>query len=114
MPIYCYRCEACGHEVEEYQSIHDVAFLRCPKCAATEVYGRIPTLPHTDIKEFQTPIEMYSIAMNSDEEIRGFAARCPGVDVSADPEDPLYGIPVARTRQQKLHALKAMGCTEAK
>jgi len=32
MPTYDYRCEACGHEFEEFQSISAGALRKCPKC----------------------------------------------------------------------------------
>ena len=32
MPIYEYRCEACGHELEALQKISDEALLVCSDC----------------------------------------------------------------------------------
>lgn len=32
MPFYEYRCEACGHELEELQKINDPALTKCPEC----------------------------------------------------------------------------------
>lgn len=32
MPTYDYRCGACGHEFESFQSMHDAALKKCPKC----------------------------------------------------------------------------------
>ena len=32
MPIYGYRCTACGHEFEVWQSMSDARLVRCPKC----------------------------------------------------------------------------------
>ena len=32
MPTYPYRCRACGHEFEEFQSITEDALTVCPKC----------------------------------------------------------------------------------
>lgn len=83
----------------------------CPRCKQPE-YRRVPTLPHTNLIEFHTPIEMNSIAMQDDGEIREFLRRCPDVRVSTDSADPLYGVPVAANRAQKLQALKAAGFTE--
>ncbi len=34
MPIYQYRCEACGHELEALQKVGEVPLTRCPKCGA--------------------------------------------------------------------------------
>ena len=32
MPTYEYRCELCGHTMEEYQSIKADPLVRCPSC----------------------------------------------------------------------------------
>ena len=32
MPTYVYRCNECGHEFEEYQSIVDKPLDTCPAC----------------------------------------------------------------------------------
>jgi len=32
MPTYQYRCDKCGHEFEEYQSMTEDAIEVCPKC----------------------------------------------------------------------------------
>lgn len=33
MPIYEYRCENCGHEMEAIQKMADDPLTECPKCA---------------------------------------------------------------------------------
>jgi putative FmdB family regulatory protein len=33
MPTYEYRCKACGHEFEEFQSMSSDPLTMCPKCA---------------------------------------------------------------------------------
>ena len=32
MPIYEYRCDACGHELEQMQKISDPPLVDCPAC----------------------------------------------------------------------------------
>lgn len=32
MPIYEYRCQACGHELEALQKISDAPLTDCPEC----------------------------------------------------------------------------------
>lgn len=32
MPIYEYRCEDCGHELEALQKVSDEPLLECPEC----------------------------------------------------------------------------------
>jgi len=34
MPIYEYRCDACGHELEALQKISDPRLTDCPECAS--------------------------------------------------------------------------------
>lgn len=34
MPIYEYRCESCGHELEALQKISDPKLTTCPQCGA--------------------------------------------------------------------------------
>jgi len=33
MPIYEYRCEACGHQLEAIQRMSDAPLTDCPECA---------------------------------------------------------------------------------
>lgn len=35
MPIYEYRCEACGHELDALQKISDPPLTDCPECGAS-------------------------------------------------------------------------------
>ncbi len=32
MPIYEYRCDACGHELEALQKLSDAPLTDCPEC----------------------------------------------------------------------------------
>lgn len=34
MPIYAYRCEACGHALDALQKISDPPLTDCPECGA--------------------------------------------------------------------------------
>jgi putative FmdB family regulatory protein len=117
MPMYDFKCDDCPHADIEFASMQNAlpvgeCLPECPKCKGPR-YRRAVSLPHTDLKEFHTPIEMYSIALNSDAEIRAFT-RAAGDDVrvSSDPEDPMYGVPIAASRKQKRAALKAAGFIE--
>ncbi len=33
MPLYEYRCDACGHELESLQKMSDGPLVDCPSCA---------------------------------------------------------------------------------
>jgi len=109
--MYDYKCDYCHAERDEFQKMSSEPLTVCPVCGAS-AYHRVPSLPSTDLKEFDKPIEMFSIGLNDDEEIREFKAKCPDVDVATDPNDPLYGVPIARSRSQKKTALAAMGFVE--
>jgi putative FmdB family regulatory protein len=43
MPTYEYRCEACGHEFEKFQSIIAAPVKKCPKCGKNRVKRLIST-----------------------------------------------------------------------
>ena len=32
MPTYDYKCDGCQHQFEQWQSFHDEALKKCPKC----------------------------------------------------------------------------------
>ena len=32
MPTYDYKCDACGHEFEQFQNFSDEVLTKCPKC----------------------------------------------------------------------------------
>jgi len=37
MPTYDYRCNACGHEFEHFQSMSSPVLRKCPKCGKTKL-----------------------------------------------------------------------------
>ena len=37
MPIYEYRCNACGHELEKIQRMSDAPLTECPDCGKAEL-----------------------------------------------------------------------------
>jgi putative FmdB family regulatory protein len=41
MPIYEYRCEACGHELEQMQKISDPPLTECPACGQPQLRKKI-------------------------------------------------------------------------
>jgi putative FmdB family regulatory protein len=43
MPTYEYRCEACGHQFEKFQSIISASIRKCPKCGRKKVKRLIST-----------------------------------------------------------------------
>jgi len=43
MPLYEYKCDACGHEFERFQSITAAPIKRCPECGKAKVRRLIST-----------------------------------------------------------------------
>ena len=43
MPTYEYKCDACGHEFERFQSITAEPIRRCPECGKAKVRRLIGT-----------------------------------------------------------------------
>lgn len=41
MPIYEYRCQACGHALEAMQKLSDAPLNDCPKCAQPQLKKQI-------------------------------------------------------------------------
>lgn len=49
MPIYAYRCSACGHESDVLQKLSDPVLTTCPACHA-ETYSKQLTAPGFQLK----------------------------------------------------------------
>jgi putative FmdB family regulatory protein len=43
MPTYDYRCKACGHEFEQFQSMKDAPLRKCPACKKASLERLIGT-----------------------------------------------------------------------
>jgi len=41
MPIYEYRCESCGHELEALQKMSDAPLTDCPECEAASLKKKV-------------------------------------------------------------------------
>lgn len=41
MPIYEYRCENCGHELEKLQKLSDPPLVDCPQCHTPSLHKLI-------------------------------------------------------------------------
>jgi putative FmdB family regulatory protein len=41
MPIYAYRCEDCGHELDALQKLSDAPLTDCPACGASALKKQI-------------------------------------------------------------------------
>jgi len=113
MPVYEYECAACGHTSEEFQFMQDDRLTQCPGCL-DETYVKQVSMPHTDMKAFRKPIEMYSVALDTPQEIADFKRSCPDIECDANLNNELGGIPVAHNRKEKKQIMEAMGVVERK
>lgn len=110
MPLYPYKCDECAHTSEEFQHIRDEPLTECPVCKSA--YKRTITTFGTGNKLFKKPIEMMSIALEEPGEIREFQRRNPDVKIETNEAHPLYGIPIAHSREEKMRILRAEGFQE--
>jgi putative FmdB family regulatory protein len=49
MPIYEYRCSACGHDLEALQKMTDAPLRKCPECGKTQL-KRLVSAPQFRLK----------------------------------------------------------------
>ena len=49
MPIYAYRCAACGHQLDALQKLAEAPLVDCPKCAAPAL-SKLLTAPGFQLK----------------------------------------------------------------
>lgn len=111
MPRYEYKCPVCGEVREEFMRMCGADEAPPVKCNGCVGYMQRQVVGcHTDLQDFHTPIEMYSVACNSMEEIREMQRA--GVECSDDPKSELFGVPVARNRRDKKAALRAANFLE--
>jgi len=74
MPIYAYRCSACGHAKDVLQKLSDAPLTTCPSCGA-EAFGKQVTAAGFQLKGsgwYQT-------------DFRGGSAAAPAAATGAEP-----------------------------
>ncbi|MCC6334148.1 MAG: zinc ribbon domain-containing protein [Myxococcales bacterium] len=62
MPIYEYRCQKCGHELEVMQKVSDPAPEPCPKCGAAQALERLMSRSSFQLKGGGWYSDLYSSA----------------------------------------------------
>lgn len=115
MPMYPYEwTDAVGGEFEEFQHMSENPFTEKdgrPCCRTVPMFQPITRFGKGNQCDL---IEMLSIAVDTRQDISDFRQRNPGVQISSAPGDPLYGVPIASSRAEKLRILDAEGFVEAK
>lgn len=103
MPRYDYYCPNCG-VCEEFQHMREDTLEMCPRCQAG--YTKLISKPSGAMeREYRTPIELLSVAPANEAEEIMFRQRNPDAEMKD-------GVPIARTRKQKLRILKNEGFEE--
>ncbi len=108
MPQYCYKCPECGSTLTEFRSI-DARNRGCMCSCGTFCERDMLSegVPHSMNDAFYKPIEMHSIAPNTPAEKR----QLQEAGATFDKET---GVPLARTRSEKLRLLEVVGYVEMK
>ncbi len=113
MPLYEYRyTDAAGGTFDDVASIHSDALTSHEGRPCERMVQRPKVRTSYGAGGNTEPIEMMSISVDNDEEIAAFRRRNPGTDISHDRNDRLYGIPVVKSRGEKLRVLKREGFQE--
>lgn len=77
MPIYAYRCSACGHAQDVLQKLSDPVLTTCPACGA-EAYGKQVTAAGFQLKGSGWYVT----------DFRGGNTAAPKADAGAEPGKP--------------------------
>ena len=108
MPVYCYKCPLCEAVESIFRSIscRNVA-PQCPECGAAIMDRDIVAEgTNTPMQEYHKPIEMYSVAPTSADEVTELRRKLPNVKFNDQ------FVPIAHSRHEKLAILKATGFLE--
>lgn len=113
MPMYPYRyTDEPGGTFDEFQRMTDPHLTEkdgrpCERTVApfkaVTAYGEGN---HCD------PIKMMSIAVDNEDEIAAFRERNPGTEISSDRRSRDFGVPVVKSRSEKLRVLAREGFVE--
>lgn len=110
--------DACSHLTQSMSHLKDAITPRCERCGQDtrrlEKQGifAIGNGPRNLTGRFDKPIEMMSVALDDDAAIADFRERNPTAEVSSTRGHPLYGVPIAHTRQEKMEILTNEGYAE--
>lgn len=113
MPMYTYRfTDEQGGEFEDFQHIQEIAHTvkEGRPCERLVCGAKV----HTNYGKGNncSAIEMLSIALDNEDEIAEFRSRNPGVEISNRREDRNFGVPIAKSRKEKLRILEREGFVE--
>jgi hypothetical protein len=112
MPVHRFTCRNpdCKHDFIDYFKMSTVVPERvpCPKCHLMSAVREFPQT-HTH-KDFSKPVQHYACAPVNHEDVMALRNKLPAdIEMSTDPQDELYGIPISRNETQRQQVLKAAG-----
>ncbi len=96
MPTYEYRCEACGHQFEQYQSITAAPLRKCPACGKRTVQRLMGTGGGIIFKGagfFQTDYRSESYKKAADAEKNAASGNGHGAAAKTGDKTPASGKP---------------------
>lgn len=106
MPLRTFTCEKCGRTERVFQTLHEELSPPC-SCGGKTFRDYTQESGNRNCTgAFRTPIEMASIGPVMPDELPAFKQACPQVDLTPE------GVPLARTRHQKLQVLRHFGMQE--
>jgi putative FmdB family regulatory protein len=93
MPTYDYRCDACEHEFEEFQSMSDEPLTKCPQCGRKKLRrlfgtGAAILFKGSGFYETDYRSESYKKAAKADQEASKSTAGTNGTNGAADAAKP--------------------------
>lgn len=93
MPTYDYVCDACGHQLEVFQSINEAPKKKCPKCGKSKLHRRIGAGAGILFKGggfYQTDYRSseYKAAAKKDSESGGVTSSSTGDGAKSDASPP--------------------------
>lgn len=111
MPLYSYKL-ADGSVVEEFQHMSAAPLTEIAGQKAERTVQKPKVRTQYGEGSNTKPIEMLSIALDNEDEIDEFRQRNPGTEISRDRRSASFGVPIAKSRTEKLRMLKNEGFVE--
>jgi len=65
-------------------------------------------VPHTQL-DYDKPVEMFSVAPVDPGEVEKFSRANPDIQMSLNPDDELWGVPIAKNAAERDRILKYFG-----
>lgn len=94
MPIYEYRCQKCGHDLEVMQKISDPAPVKCPSCGEENSFERLMSRSSFQLKGGGWYSDLYASSKKDGSGTSGTSSPASG---SASSTSPAASTPASTT-----------------